>query len=261
MKSIYLSVIIPSYNETENLKRGVLDQVNSYLSKQSYTWEVIVSDDGSPAKESRELAKAFCDNHKEFTFLENAHAGKPFAVWAGIQKASGKIVLFTDMDQSTPITELSKLLPYFDQGYKIVIGSRGSARKNSSPLRLLASTVFREVRRTFLLRNIIDTQAGFKALNREVALELFPLLQIIRQGVEVNTGWRVTSFDVELLYAAERRGYKIAEVPVIWENEDLAMDTKKSSNKGKFLKESVDMLGEIIRVKKNAMQGLYDKNK
>lgn len=259
MKEPFLSVVIPSYNETENLKRGVLQEVADYLKKQDYSYEVIVSDDGSPAKESRELAKDFCDKTDNFIYLQNEHAGKPFAVWSGIQKAKGKVVLFTDMDQSTPIDQVAKLIPYYEKGYEVVIGSRGSDRKNSTLFRKLASTVFREVRRTLLLRKIIDTQAGFKLFKREVALELFPLLQIIRQGAEKNSGWNVTAFDVELLYAAERRGYKIAEVTVEWENTDQSMETKKSSNKGKFVKESMEMFKEIFRVKKNAMAGMYDR--
>jgi len=259
MKKPYLSVVIPSYNETENLKRGVLSQVNDYLKKQKYSWEVIVSDDGSPAQESRDLAREFCEKHDGFVFLENVHAGKPFAVWSGIQKSQGDIVLFTDMDQSTPISEIEKLLPEFEKGFDVVIGSRGIERKNTTAFRLLASSVFRIFRQTMLLRKIVDTQCGFKAFKREVAMESFPLLQVISTGAEKVMGWKVTSFDVELLYIAEKRGYKIAEVFVKWENQDLSMETKKSSNKGKFIRESLDMLKQIFRVKANAVRGMYNR--
>lgn len=257
MDKIFLSVVIPSYNETENLKQGVLDEVKNYLSQQKYSWEVIISDDGSPDQQSKILARDFCDRNKSFVFLENDHTGKPFAVWSGIKKTSGEIVLFTDMDQSTPISEVEKMLPLFSQDFDIAIGSRGVERKKFSLFRRLASMVFREFRRSLLLTEIIDTQAGFKALRTEVAKEIFPLLQVIRSDKSKTSGWKVTSFDVELLVAAERRGYKIAEVPIFWEDRDLSEG--KSRGTGKFIQESIDMIKEIIRVKINDLRGFYKK--
>src|SRR3989344_6882040 len=133
---IYLSVIIPSYNETANLKRGVLSEVNTYLARQKYSWEVIISDDGSPEEESRQLAREFCAKTSNFIYLQNEHGGKAFAVWSGIIRATGQIILFADMDQSTPIAQVEKLLPFFDKGFDLVIGSRGNEREKASFLRL-----------------------------------------------------------------------------------------------------------------------------
>lgn len=259
MKEIFLSVVIPSYNETENLRRGVLGEVRDYLVKQKYSWEVIVSDDGSPETEARNLAKDFCAGNEGFRFLENEHGGKVFAVWAGVQEARGEIVLLTDMDQSAPITELSKLLPNYDQGYDVVIGSRGIERKNFSILRKTASVVFRLFRQSVILPRIIDTQAGFKSFKREVGLKIFPKLQIIRLGNQGGGGWSVGSWDAEFLFIADKQKYKIKEVPIFWENRDLAMETKKSSSSGKFFKESLEMLQQIFRVRFNDMCGFYDK--
>lgn len=257
MDKIFLSVVIPSYNETENLRRGVLSEVNNYLKKQDYSWEVIISDDGSPDEQSRTLANNFCTKTPGFFFQENQHAGKPFAVWAGIQKAQGEIVLFTDMDQSTPISEVEKLLPYFDQNFDIAIGSRGMERKKFSLSRRLASMIFREFRRSLLLTEIIDTQAGFKAFRSKVAREVFPLLQVIRSEKGKVVGWKVTSFDVELLVAAETRGYKITEIPIFWEDRDVSKG--KSRGSVKFIQESIDMLQEVLRVKLNQIRGIYKK--
>ncbi len=258
MNNIFLSVVIPSYNETANLKRGVLEEVYNYLKDQKYTWEVIVSDDGSPEEESRKLAKEFCDGHKGFKFVQNEHAGKPFAVWSGIQKSQGEIVLFTDMDQSTPISQVEKLLPKFDAGYDVVIGSRGLKRNNASVLRKLASGTFSTFRRVMLLRSISDTQAGFKSFKAPVIKEIFPLLEIIKNhGSKKVVGWTPTSFDVELLVAAKRRGYKIAEVQIDWEDRDVS--TGKARGNKKFAKESADMMKEIFRVKLNDIRGAYKK--
>src|SRR3972149_497485 len=108
--STFLSVIIPCYNEEENLKRGVLSEVNNYLKTKDFEWEVIISNDGSTDR-SKELVLEKIKDWKGFHFLDNPHGGKPSALLYGIKAAKGKYVLFTDMDQSTPIGELDKLLP------------------------------------------------------------------------------------------------------------------------------------------------------
>ena len=251
MNKPYLSVVIPCYNEENNLKRGVLDEVKKYLKRQSYFWEVIVSDDGSTDK-SVDFLEKYCQKNPGFILLKNPHGGKPFAVRAGIKKAKGKIVLFTDMDQSTPIAQVEKLLPFFEKGYDVVIGSRGLERKGFFFLRRLASKVFLLFRKTLLLRNINDTQCGFKAFKNNVAKDLFAQLLIFKNPAKVK-GWRVGAFDVELLFIAQKRGYKIAEVPVKWRDKDIARGKQR-----KFLKESWTMLKEILRVKINDIKGLYD---
>jgi len=251
MDKPYLSVVIPCYNEENNLKRGVLDEVKKYLKKQSYLWEVIISDDGSTDK-SKEFLEKYCQKYPNFILLKNPHGGKPFAVRAGIKKAKGKFVLFTDMDQSTPITQVEKLLPFFEKSYDVVIGSRGIERKGFSFFRQLASRGFRLFRKILLLRNINDTQCGFKAFKNRVAKDLFSQLLIFKNPAKVK-GWRVGAFDVELLFIAQKRGYKIAEVPVEWADKDIARGKQR-----KFLKESWTMLKEILRVKINDLKGFYD---
>lgn len=257
-KKIFLSVVIPSYNETENLKRGVLLEVRDYLKKQRYSWEVIVVDDESPDLEARRLAKDFCLKNRGFRFIQAKHGGKVMAVFEGIKQSSGQIVLFTDMDQSTPISELEKVLPKFKEGYDIVIGSRGLERKNFSFWRKLASFIFRNFRNLLLSSNIIDTQAGFKAFKAEVAKILFPNLSAIKNfGGAV--GWTVGAFDVELLTIAQAWGYKIAEVPILWEDKDQSVAKARERKEGKFIKESIDMAKEVLRVKINQVRGLYNR--
>lgn len=258
-EDIFLSVVIPSYNETKNLERGVLSEVRDYLQKQKYTWEVIVSDDGSSDEAAKKLARDFCERNKGFVFKENDHGGKVFAIWSGIQESKGQIVLETDMDQSAPISELPKLLSNYDDGYDIVIGSRGIERKNFSLLRKVGSSVFRVFRQTFILPKIIDTQAGFKSFKREVAMVVFPKLQVIRQGRDGVKGWSVGSWDAECLFIADQMGFKIKEVPIVWANRDLDMETKKSDSGGKYMKESIEMVKQIFRVRINDIKGYYKK--
>ena len=104
-----VSIIIPNYNERENLERGVLEEVANYLNKAKFTWEVIINDDGS-TDGCIEILESFVKNHQGFKLIKGNHGGKAYGLWSGIKKAKGEIVLFTDMDQSTPLKEIEKLL-------------------------------------------------------------------------------------------------------------------------------------------------------
>ena len=252
-----LSIVIPCYNEENNLKNGVLDQVYDFLKKQKFEWEVLICNDES-TDNSLSLVKEFVKKHQNFEVLDLPHGGKPSAVWGGIQKAKYRLVLFTDMDQSTPLKESLKLLPHFEQGYDVVIGSRGAVRQGASFVRKIMAKTFLTVRRLFILPKIIDTQCGFKAFKTDLAKKIFPNLQFFKDKTD-KKGWRVSAFDVELLFMAQKWGYKIKEVPVNWQDEDLS--TTKGDDSLRFKKESKQMIQEIYRVKRNDSNGLYDQKK
>ncbi|PJE63874.1 hypothetical protein COU89_00910 [Candidatus Roizmanbacteria bacterium CG10_big_fil_rev_8_21_14_0_10_45_7] len=246
-----VTVLIPNYNEIENVKRGVLSDIVSYLKKQKFTWEIIVSDDGS-TDSSVLVIKEFISTHKNIRIIFNQHAGKPYALRSGMSEAKGKYVLLTDMDQSTPISELGKLLPWTEKGFAVVIGSRGARRTDSTPLRQLASIIFLLVRRMILLPEIKDTQCGFKLIETTLARKIFSRMRLFGR-INNAVGWKVTAYDVELLHLAKKLGAKIKEVKVVWKNEDTTLG--KSRN---FLKESIEMLFEIMRVRANDILGKYD---
>jgi dolichyl-phosphate beta-glucosyltransferase len=252
-KNKQVSIVIPCYNEEKNLKNGVLDDVYKFLSQQKYLWEVIVCDDAS-TDNSFKIAKKYEKKYENFKVLNLPHGGKPSAVWAGIKKAKYNIVLFTDMDQSTPLSELNKLLPHFEKGFDVVIGSRGAVRQGNSFIRKLMANIFLNFRRLMVLPKIVDTQCGFKAINTNLAKKIFPCLAYF-QDKSNKSGWRVSAFDVELLFIAQVWGHKIKEVIVKWKDEDLS-DTK--GNKfDRFKKESVTMAKEIFRIKSNEIKGYY----
>ncbi len=254
---VTVSVIIPCYNEEKNLERGVLNEVHQYLTKQSYSWEVIIVNDES-TDNSRNLVQQFIKDKNNFFLFDILHGGKSSSIWAGLQHAVGKIVLFTDMDQSTPIHELDKLISWYAQGFDVVIGSReGNSRKGFSLLRKVGSGVFRIFRRLLLLRNIQDTQCGFKSCYREAALKIFPHLHFFKQ-INKPKGWKVSAYDVELLLLLEKAGYKIKEVTVEWYNRDNSNTKKQVGEKNQYFYESIEMAVEIMRVKLNQLQGVYD---
>jgi dolichyl-phosphate beta-glucosyltransferase len=252
----YVSVVIPCYNEEKNVRRGVLDEVYEYLSRQDYFWEVIIVNDES-TDESRTLVEPFVADKDNFSLLDIPHGGKPAAVWAGIQEARGDVVLFTDMDQSTPLRELEALLPWYARGYDVVIGSRGTEREGFSIVRRVGSFVFRTLRRSILLRDISDTQCGFKSCRREAALKVFPQLQFFKQK-DKPKGWKVSAYDVELLHLFEKAGYSSKEVEVEWRNRDESDTKDQTGELARYLRESVEMAREVARVRLNELRGQYD---
>ncbi len=255
-ENLYLSVVIPCWNEERNLESGVLEEVRQYLIQQPYSWEVIVVDDGS-TDNSRALVERFIAGEERFSLIDIPHGGKPAAVWAGIQRARGEIVLFTDMDQSTPIHELARLLPWYDEGFDVVIGSRGIAREGTGILRKAGSIVFLALRRLVLLRGIVDTQCGFKSCRRQAALAIFPHLQYFKTPARPK-GWKVSAYDVELLYLFDKAGYRIREVDVEWFNRDRSVTKRQQGALARYVRESIEMAREVMRVKRNDLQGLYD---
>ena len=167
-----LSVVIPAYNESANLKNGILDEVYNYLKAQKYTYEVLIVDDASK-DETRELVEKFIKGKNGFKLIKNEHGGKAITVTTGMLEAKGEIVLFTDMDQATPIKELEKLLPKFEEGFDVVIGSRKS-RAGAPLIRKLMGWGFATMRNIILGLPFKDTQCGFKAFKQSAVHEIFP---------------------------------------------------------------------------------------
>jgi len=244
-----LSVVIPSYNEEKNLQRGVLDAVQAYLEQQSYQWEMMLTDDGS-TDNTVALLKKFASGKKNVRVLSNQHQGKGPTVAAGMLAATGDYRLFTDFDQSTPVSELEKFAPFLEDSFDIVIGSRavqGSRRQDEPLHRHLMGKAFNFLVQMIAVPGISDTQCGFKLFSAQATEDLFPRLQVYGNGVRQDafTG----AFDVELLLLARRYGYDIAEVPVIWNH----FETDRVNP----LKDSVRMLHDIIKIRWNDIQRRY----
>lgn len=247
----FLTIVIPCYNERQNLERGVLNTLAEYLNRQKFTWEVIISDDGS-TDGSQQIVKQI--SHSNFRLQQNEHGGKAQALKSGLFQANGEFTLFTDMDQSTPINELEKLLPFTEKNYKVIIGSRGIQRKNFAWYRQLASAMFGTFRKTILLRNIDDTQCGFKLVHTHTARQLFNSMLIFSQAGPAK-GWTVAAWDVEFLFLAQKYNFLTQEVRVNWRDEDTS--TGKNRTASKFIRESIDMLKQILRVRLNDLSGHY----
>lgn len=245
----HLSVIIPAYNEEPNFKKGLLADVPKYLEKQKYSYEILIVDDGS-SDQTAKLSGDFAGKYKNVRVIKNPHQGKAETVKRGVQEANGEYILFTDFDQATPISEIEKLLPFFPE-YDIVIGSRqlpGAKRQKESLHRHLMGLVFNVIVQAIAVRGIWDTQAGFKCFKKVVAKDLFGQLKVYGKGKQVQ-GALVTAFDVELLFIAKKRGFKIKEVPIIWH----AVKTSRVSP----LKDSARMFRDVLKVRLNDIKGVY----
>ena len=246
----HLSVIIPAYNEEPNFKKGTIDEVPKYLERQNYTYEVLIVDDGSD-DDTAKLAESFAKKHKNVKAIKNSHQGKAETVKTGVEKASGELILFTDFDQATPLSEIEKLLPYIPE-YDIVIGSRqlpGAKREKEPFHRHLMGLVFNLIVQIIAVRGIWDTQAGFKLFKSQAAKPLFSSLKVYGKGKAVK-GALVTAFDVELLFIAKKRGYKIKEVPIIWHH--------VATSRVNPLKDSLRMLRDVIKIRINDLRGVYN---
>jgi len=242
-----LSVVIPAYNEEKTIENGSLSDVWNYLNKQRYDWEIIVVDDTS-TDNTLDLSQTFVKNHKNVIVLKEPHRGKGGSVIAGILKASGDIIIFADMDQATPINQIEKLLPKFNEAYDIAIGSR-SGREGAPLIRKAMAYGFAMLRNIVLRLPYKDTQCGFKAFKKDAAKNIFNKMRVVNEktlkgGASVSAG-----FDLEVLYIARKLGYKVAEVPVEWHH--------KETERINPIKDSYEGLRDLLKVRINSLLGKY----
>jgi dolichyl-phosphate beta-glucosyltransferase len=201
-----LSVVIPAFNEAGRLPR-TLERVTTFLRGWGRSYEVLVVDDGSTDDTAQKARAA------EATVLrDEGNRGKGHAVRRGMLAARGQRRLMTDADLSTPIEELPRFLETMDAGYDVVIGSRAlpgsTIEVHQSRYRENMGRVYNLFVRGLALPGLRDTQCGFKLWSAGAARDAFAAARL--------DGF---SFDVETLYVARKRGYRIAEIPVVWRND------------------------------------------
>jgi len=240
--SPFLSVIVPAYNESGRLG-STLQEILIYLKKMKKSFELIVVDDGSSDR-TVQIASDLAKKDRRLRLLKNAvNQGKGSAVKKGMLEARGEYCLFSDADLSTPIRELARMLDLAGQGYDVVIGSRvlrsGGETVQQPWYRRTMRFAFNKVVRALAVRGIADTQCGFKLFTREAAQALFSQQRLMRFG-----------FDVEILYLARKKEFRIKEMPVSW---FYSADTRM-----RYLSDGVKMVGELLRIRLNDLLGRYE---
>jgi dolichyl-phosphate beta-glucosyltransferase len=249
----FLSIIIPVWNEQACLA-GNLDTVIRYLRKQEYTSEVIVVDDGS-TDATVDVACAFSAEQADapLKLIENKHCGKGYAVRTGLLAGTGKYLLFTDADLSTPVYEIGKVIGALEMGADVAIGTRqgiGAERVDEPLVRSLLRRLFNLLVRAVSGLPYRDTQAGFKGFRREVAQDLFRRVRLYGEDAREIEGRALTAFDVEVLYLATRAGYRIEEIPVRWEYD--------AQSRRIPLRNAARMLADVVKVRWMAAHGAYE---
>jgi len=242
MSEIHLSVIIPAYNEDKRLPK-TLKEIDKYLNKQNYDYEILVVNDGSKDK-TAEVVRCLTPGVKHLRLIDNKeNHGKGYVVRQGMLEAKGEYRIFTDADNSTSIDQIEKMWPEFKQGYDIVIGSRDVKGAVLNPPQSWLRNVilgegFKLIRKIIIgLWEIEDSQCGFKGFTDRAANEIFPRCKINR-----------FAFDPEILVIAKKLGYKIKEIPVYWRN-DL-------QSKVEF-KSMIKMLIDLFKIRLNLIKGIY----
>jgi glycosyltransferase involved in cell wall biosynthesis len=204
-----LSVVIPAYNE-ENRIGKTLSDIDAYLEKQGYEYEIIVVDNNSNDKTSEVVKQLQSTKVQNARVLMETVKGKGAAVRTGMLDAQGQYVVFMDADNATPISEIEKFWPYLESGTEVVIGSRylnPDTVKIRQPLyKVILSRMSNLLIQIVLIPHIKDTQCGFKAFFNQAAKTVFKHVTIF--------GW---AFDMEVLAIALKNSYRIKEVPVSWE--------------------------------------------
>lgn len=237
-----LSVVIPAYNESARLP-GTLRSIAAWLDARAEPIEIIVVDDGS-TDETSAVVRGVERRDPRFKLIRLArNRGKGNAVRVGVVNSNGRRVLFNDADGATPIEEISRLERALDEGADIAIGSR--AKKSAATHvttkwhRRVLGRAFHQLVRLLTVRGVVDTQCGFKLFEADVAQDLFSRMRM--------DGF---SFDVELLLMAQRRGYRVAEVPVNW--------THQHGSRISVVRDGLRMAADLFTIRANALRGLYD---
>ena len=239
--TVHLSLVIPVYNEGRRIPQ-TLPQILDFLNSRPQRSEALLVDDGS-TDHTAELAQSLCPPGAPVRLLRHpANRGKGAAVRTGMLAAQGEYLLFSDADLSSPLSEADRLLGPLQEGYDVVIGSRALRREwitvRQSPLRETAGKIFNLLLRRITGLNFQDTQCGFKAFRRRAAQAIFSAQTIPGFG-----------FDAEILYLAQKFGYRSLEVPVHWAHSE--------GTKVHMIRDSFRMFSDLVRIRWNDWRGRY----
>jgi len=237
----FLSIIIPARNEETRLP-DTLEQVVGFINTQTFPAEVLVVENGSQDR-TLEIAQDYARRYPFVRVLQSEQPGKGRAVRLGILAAQGEYRFMCDADLSMPIAEVTRFLPPALVGCDIAIASReapGAVRYNEPHYRHLVGRVYNWMIRILTLPGLQDTQCGFKCFRGDIVEELF--------ACQTLGGW---AFDVEVLFIARRRGYRILEIPIPW--------YYNAHSKISVVRDSFRMGMDLLTIRLNGRRGLYDR--
>lgn len=235
------SIVIPAYNESARLGL-TLEKIMACIADSQWDAEIVVVNDGS-RDNTADIARSFAERFPQISVIENpGNRGKGYSVRNGMLHTTGRVLLFSDADLSSPLEEAARLFSAIQAGADVAIGSRwldADLQTRKQPLyRQLFGRIFNLVLRVVLGLKFKDTQCGFKAFTREAALAIFPLQRIERWG-----------FDPELLFLSRKMGFSAVEVPVRWAH--------SSGTRLHPLRDGFRMFCDVLQIRWNSITGKY----
>jgi len=201
-----VDVVIPVYNEERDLARSVGVLWDFLHENISWRWQITVADNGS-VDGTLDIAKALAQQYPNVGYIHLEQKGRGRALRRAWLESQADVVSYMDVDLSTKLDAFPKLLRALEEGYDVAIGSRlmSGSRTTRSLTRETTSRGYNLLIKAMFFPSFGDAQCGFKAVKRAVAQELIPFVK--------DQAW---FFDTELLLLAERKGYRIKQVPVEW---------------------------------------------
>ena len=239
MDQPFLSIIIPARNEETRLPNA-LRQVSAFLGGQAYASEILVVENGS-SDSTLQLAQTYTAEFPNLRVFHETHPGKGGAVRRGIQEARGSYHFIADADLSMPVAEINRFLPPACTS-DIAIGSReapGAVRYGEPYYRHITGRIYNLIIQVLVLPGLQDTQCGFKCFHADAARAIFPY--------QTLSGW---AFDVEILFIARRLGYSIEEIGIPY--------YYNFGSRISVLRDSGRMFLDLLKIRRNARQGMYD---
>lgn len=204
-----VDVVVPVLNEEKDLPLSIA-KLHDFMARElaAVKWRVVIADNGS-TDSTLEVARQLSSRYEGVGYIHLDRRGRGRALREAWLGSDAGVVAYMDVDLSTDLAALPMLVAAVtDEGYDLAIGSRltkGARVINRPPVRELISRAYSLTFRATFLTGFRDAQCGFKALTRQAAHTLVPLVR--------DTGW---FFDTELLVLAESNGYRIKEIPVTW---------------------------------------------
>jgi len=206
-----IDVVIPVLNEAHVLRRSV-ETVRGFLcANVRYRWQIVIVDNGS-TDGTQQVAETLAAEYNEVKFIHLLQRGRGRALRHAWLQSKADIVCYMDVDLSTRLEHLPALLSAIaHEGYDVATGSRlmPGSRTTRSFKREVISRIYNLLVKMVLLTKFSDAQCGFKAVSRKAVEAIVPKIE--------DQTW---FFDTELLVLAEKQGYRIKDVPVVWEEDD-----------------------------------------
>lgn len=204
-----VDVVIPVYNEEQALPRNIVILADFMKANLRNPWQIIIADNAS-TDGTRVVSEMLCERYSGINYLHIPQKGRGRALKAAWLDSTADIVSYMDVDLSTDLAHLPSLLASLEEGYHVAIGSRLSpgSRVSRSVKREITSRGYNLLIKSMFFTPFQDAQCGFKALTRKTAEAIVPHIK--------NDNW---FFDTELLIIAAKRGYKISQVPVKWDDD------------------------------------------